>query len=136
MPSPRSRPGTSPSPATTIKTYPSSVPNLTLLYYQTDSAALVEQPQPTGSWLRKPQAYLYGSLVHAAPFLDDDDRMQVYAAMRKVALDSLRLTDYRGPLWQGRAATPGVDAMTGKIIAYYSQRDHRGAGGHPGHPAG
>jgi hypothetical protein len=89
-----------------IKTYPTSVPNLTLLYYQRipplSSSNLT-------NWLlaRKPQAYLYGSLVHAAPFLDDDDRMQVYAAMRKVALDSLRLTDTVGRYGKAVQRPPG-----------------------------
>ena len=76
----------------TIKTYPTSVANLTLLYYQKIPAL---SSSNVTNWLltRKPQVYLYGSPVHAAPFLDDDDRLQTYGALRKVALDSLRGTD-------------------------------------------
>jgi hypothetical protein len=76
----------------TIKTYPSSVANLTLDYYKKIPAL---SSSNVTNWLltRKPQVYLYGSLVHAAPFLDDDDRLQTYGALRKVALDSLRGTD-------------------------------------------
>jgi hypothetical protein len=91
----------------TIKTYPTSVANLTLMYYQ-------KIPPLSSSnltnWLlsRKPQAYLYGSLVHAAPFLDDDERLTTYGALRKVALDSLRSTDIMGRYGKAVQRPPGV----------------------------
>lgn len=91
----------------TISTYPRSVPNLTLLYYQ-------KIPPLSSSnltnWLltRKPQAYLYGALVHAAPFLDDDERLQTYGALRKVALDSLRGTDIVGRYGKAVQRPPGA----------------------------
>jgi len=36
-----------------------------------------------------PDAYLYGALVHSAPYLKDDPRLQVWAALSKSAVDSL-----------------------------------------------
>jgi hypothetical protein len=91
----------------TIKTYPTSVPNLTLLYYQKIPSL---SSSNVTNWLltRKPQAYLYGALVHAAPFLDDDERLQTYGALRKVALDSLRETDVVGRYGKAVARPPGA----------------------------
>ena len=91
----------------TIKTYPTSVPNLKLLYYQ--KIPTLSSSNPT-NWLltRKPQAYLYGALVHAAPFLDDDERLQTFGALRKVALDSLRQSDTFGRYAKAVQRPPGA----------------------------
>lgn len=91
----------------TITTYPMSPANLTLLYYQKIPAL---SSSNLTNWLltRKPQAYLYGALVHAAPFLDDDDRLQTYAALRKVALDSLQGTDMVGRYGKAVQRPPGA----------------------------
>lgn len=91
----------------TIKTYPSSVPNLMLLYYQKIPALSASNPT---NWLltRKPQVYLYGALVHAAPFLDDDERLQTFGALRKVALDSLRQSDTLGRYGKAVQRPPGA----------------------------
>jgi hypothetical protein len=45
----------------------------------------------TTNWLLtdSPDAYLYGALVHAAPYLKDDARIQVWAALYQSAIDSL-----------------------------------------------
>ncbi len=78
-----------------IKTYRTSNANVTLLYYQ-------KIPALTGSnatnWLltRCPQAYLYGALVHAAGMLDDDERIQTWGAMQRVALETLMQQDVQG----------------------------------------
>ena len=94
---------------TTIQTYPTSIPNLTLSYYKKIPAL---SSSNVTNWLlaRKPQVYLYGSLVHAAPFLDDDDRLQTYGALRKVAIESLtgsdRLARYGKSVQRPPGATP------------------------------
>ena len=43
------------------------------------------------NWLltEAPDAYLYGSLIHAAPYLKDDARIIIWEALFKSALDSL-----------------------------------------------
>lgn len=76
----------------TIKTYPSCANNLTLTYYQKIPPLSVSNPS---NWLlaRKPGVYLYGALMHAAPFLDDDERAQTWGALRKVEMDSLEARD-------------------------------------------
>lgn len=52
--------------------------------------------QPT-NWLldRAPHLYLYGALVHSAPFLKDDARVGVWADLYQRGLDDLRLDNER-----------------------------------------
>jgi hypothetical protein len=45
----------------------------------------------TSNWILQyhPDAYLYGSLVHAAPFLGDDARMQTWSALFEKAVSEI-----------------------------------------------
>ncbi len=45
----------------------------------------------TTNWLltNAPDAYLYGALIHSAPYLKDDARIQVWAALYQSAIDNL-----------------------------------------------
>ena len=45
----------------------------------------------TTNWLltNAPDAYLYGALIHSAPYLKDDARVQVWAALYQSAIDNL-----------------------------------------------
>jgi hypothetical protein len=49
-----------------------------------------------------PSLYLYGSLVHSAPFLVHDERIQIwdglYSSMRDAINDAARKAEYPGPL--------------------------------------
>jgi hypothetical protein len=36
-----------------------------------------------------PDAYLYGSLMHSAPYLADDGRIQIWAALLQSAIDGI-----------------------------------------------
>jgi hypothetical protein len=49
----------------------------------------------SGNWLltRAPNLYLYGSLMHAAPMLDDDSRAATWKALRDEAAAGLRQSD-------------------------------------------
>lgn len=49
----------------------------------------------TSNWVLvdHPDIYLYGSLVHAAPFLQDDDRVAVWGTLHERALASLETQD-------------------------------------------
>lgn len=51
----------------------------------------------TTNWLlqRAPHLYLYGALVHTAPFLKDDSRVAVWADFYQRGLDDLRLDNER-----------------------------------------
>ena len=49
----------------------------------------------TTNWMLEysPDAYLYGSLLHAAPYLAEDGRVQVWASLYKNAIDGINLED-------------------------------------------
>ncbi len=49
--------------------------------------------QNTSNWLlvKAPDLYLYGSLVHAAPYLLDDQRVGLFANMYNSRLEALAL---------------------------------------------
>ena len=73
-----------------IEVYP--VPDGTYtaeLYYISKLAALSDTV--TTNWLLEyyPDAYLYGSLVHSAPYLKDDSRLQIWAALYQSAIDAI-----------------------------------------------
>ena len=73
-----------------IEVYP--VPDGTYtaeLYYMANLPALSDSN--TSNWLLEyyPDAYLYGSLIHSAPYLKDDARLQVWAALYQSAIDGI-----------------------------------------------
>ena len=73
-----------------IEVYP--VPDATYtseLYYNSRIPALSDST--TTNWLLEyyPDAYLYGSLIHSAPYLKDDARIQVWAALYQNAIDAI-----------------------------------------------
>lgn len=61
------------------------------LVYYSDIPAL--SPSNATNWLlsRHPDVYLYGALVHSAPYLSDDARTQVWAALYQSALDAVNV---------------------------------------------
>ena len=65
------------------------------LYYVASIPALSDSN--TSNWLleRYPDAYLYGSLVHSAPYLKDDARIQVWAALYQSAIDAINAESER-----------------------------------------
>jgi len=52
-----------------------------------------------------PDAYLYGSLLQAAPYLQDDNRIQVWASLYERALNDLQVADDRGATSGGALLT-------------------------------
>ena len=73
-----------------IEVYP--VPDATYtseLYYSARVPALSDST--TTNWLLEyyPDAYLYGSLVHSAPYLKEDARLQTWAALYQSAVDAI-----------------------------------------------
>jgi hypothetical protein len=70
---------------TQIFTKPVCSSTLDLLYYQKIPALATNT---SGNWLLSaaPGAYLYGALMHAAPFLDDDTRIQTWGTLRNEAI--------------------------------------------------
>jgi len=59
------------------------------LYYFDKTDALSDSN--TSNWILEhyPDAYLYGSLIHSAPYLKDDARIQVWAALYQSAIDAI-----------------------------------------------
>jgi hypothetical protein len=58
----------------------------------------------TTNWLltKAPDVYLYGSLLQAAPYLQDDGRIQVWSGLYQRGIEELQIADERG------ATTGGV----------------------------
>ena len=65
------------------------------LYYIASIPALSDSN--TSNWLLEQyaDAYLYGSLVHSAPYLKDDARIQVWAALYQNAIDAINAESER-----------------------------------------
>jgi hypothetical protein len=83
--------------------YPAPSEGYTLsLQYMAKTPALSDSN--TSNWLltNAPDVYLYGALVHSAPYLVDDPRIQVWATLYQSAVEALRLENDRakhsGPL--------------------------------------
>lgn len=63
----------------------------------------------TANWLltNHPEVYLYGTLIQAAPYLKDDDRIATWNAMLEKTLDNIHQADdralYAGSVIQARA---------------------------------
>ena len=68
--------------------------SLSVAYYSRVPKLGAGQPS---NWLleRAPHLYLYGALVHSAPFLKDDARVAVWADFYQRGLDDLRLDNER-----------------------------------------
>jgi hypothetical protein len=77
----------------TLRTYPSGGDDDVVLTYYARPAAL-DAGNPTNWLLTKyPDVYLYGSLKHSAPWLEDDNRIQVWESLYQQALTEVRKTD-------------------------------------------
>lgn len=67
---------------------PDTTYNLELLYYEKIDAL---NDGNTSNWLltNYPDAYLYGSLMHSAPYLAEDNRIQTWAALYQKAISDI-----------------------------------------------
>ena len=79
-----------------IEVYP--VPDGTYdaeLYYYSRIPALSDSN--TSNWVLEyfPDAYLYGTLLHSAPYLKDDSRTQLWASLYQEAIDAINLESER-----------------------------------------
>jgi hypothetical protein len=66
------------------------------LHYYSEVPAL-SAANPT-NWVLEyfPDLYLYGALVHSAPYLKEDERTQVWAALYRSAIDAINEDSERG----------------------------------------
>lgn len=60
----------------------------------------------TSNWVldRHPDVYLYGTLLQAAPYLRDDERVGMWASLYAQAIDDMILQNERAAFSQGRMA--------------------------------
>ena len=67
---------------------PDATYTLEMLYYETIDPLTA---QTTSNWVltNYPDAYLYGSLIHSAPYLQDDARMASWAALYEKAIGDI-----------------------------------------------
>ena len=75
-----------------IEVYPTPDGTYTAeLYYYSRIPAL--SASNASNWVLEyfPDAYLYGSLVHSAPYLKDDPRLQTWAALSKNVIDGINI---------------------------------------------
>jgi hypothetical protein len=70
---------------------PDNTYNASLVYYGRIDAL---SDSNTTNWLltEAPDAYLYGALIHSAPYLKDDPRITVWGTLYTVAIDTLNTT--------------------------------------------
>jgi hypothetical protein len=67
---------------------PAADRTLEMVYYASPASL---SDSNASNWLLTyyPDAYLYGALVHSAPYLADDSRIQVWAALLQSAIDGI-----------------------------------------------
>lgn len=76
---------------------PSANTTLSLVYFQSVPALTVDEDS---NWLldKYPDLYLYGSLIASAPFLKDDDRLQMWTALHDTRLEEANIAGTRAKL--------------------------------------
>ena len=74
------------------------------LYYYARTATLTDSN--TSNWVleRHPDVYLYGSLLQAAPYLRDDERVGLWSSQYQAAIEDMLLQNERAAFSQGRTA--------------------------------
>lgn len=83
-----------------IKTYPKTDETLTLFYYQTIPAL---SDVNTSNWLlaKHPVIYLYGAMIFAATYMEDDQGIQRYGTLYSQAVGGLTVSDMRSKYIRG-----------------------------------
>lgn len=85
------------STADQIEFYPVPNGDYTLsLHYYARVPALTDADPSNWVLVYAPDIYLYGALIHSAPYLQDDPRIQVWASLYQSAVESLRREGERG----------------------------------------
>jgi len=79
---------------------PSANTDLSILYFQSVTALADDSDT---NWLldKYPDLYLYGSLIASAPFLKDDDRLQMWTALHDARLEEANIASSRAKLGGG-----------------------------------
>lgn len=90
----------------TLRTHPKGSGTVRLRYYQKIPALATNST----NWLlaKSPGVYLYGSLLEAAPYMFDDERMQVWSAMFDKAVSDLVSEDHQAKYMRGQIRPQGA----------------------------
>lgn len=85
-----------------IELYPTPTEGTLEMYYLATLPALSDAN--TSNWLlaEAPDAYLYGSLLQSAPYLEDDQRIQVWTSLYLAAVTALNAQSQRAK-WGGQS---------------------------------
>lgn len=88
-----------------LRTHPPSTASITLIYYQKIPALA----SSATNWLltKAPGAYLYGSLMEAAPYLGDDMRIQTWGTLYEREVSELNAANVRAMYSRARARVSG-----------------------------
>lgn len=91
----------------TMLILPTTTSDIELTYYQ-ELTALSDAN--TTNWLleKSPQMYLYGSAIHSAPLLHDDQRIQLWGQLHDIAKSSLERRSKKMKYGSGVAKIRGV----------------------------
>lgn len=85
-----------------IQFYPQPVAAKVEIAYRQSFPALATAPGGTNLLLQTdPDLYLYGTLLHSAPALHEDERVQTWAALYQKAVDEYNLAHLRKRFTQG-----------------------------------
>lgn len=92
---------------TTIDTHPKGTGDVRLRYFQRVPA--LSDASPT-NWLltKAPDVYLYGSLIQAAPFMMDDQRIQVWGTLFDKGMAALASEDHQAKYYRGQVRPQGA----------------------------
>ena len=90
----------------TLQTYPSANGAVRVIYFAKIPALSVANPT---NWLldAAPDLYLYGSLLEAAPYMEEDARAQVWKTYYDTAMADLKANDVSARYATGRARVRG-----------------------------
>lgn len=79
-----------------------------IIYYKSETA-LSDANTSNNILTRVPGAYLYGSLLEAAPFIMDDPRLQIWGTLYKQIVDGVNRQTFRGRVSGPLASRPAGD---------------------------
>jgi hypothetical protein len=86
------------------------------LWYMRGIPPLGDDRESNQVLVQAPDCYLYGSLLHTAPYLGSDDRLAVWASLYKDAARSYRMMNWRSRTGAGPLAMrPDFNPMDGHV---------------------
>lgn len=90
----------------TLRTHPPAVGDVRLRYFQKIPALASNAT----NWLldKAPEVYLYGSLLEAAPYMRDDERIQMFGTYFDKAIEGLVNEDHSSRYFRGQRRSQGA----------------------------